>query len=143
MLRAAVEALVHLRDTNRGALSTQRMLRSLSLRAPISGRATFIRGRRRPLASESLSLRLRTFATLTNLPSSRRLPPNMTVHGSNGDERLDYGNFKLLQSFDIKYAPVTISKWRSEKTGLTVVLGSHASPIVSLHHVWIIKLIVW
>lgn len=43
----------------------------------------------------------------------------------------DFGNFKLLQSFDIKYAPVKVSKWRSEKTGLTVVVGDHAAPIVS------------
>jgi hypothetical protein len=37
----------------------------------------------------------------------------------------DYGNFKLLQSFPIKYAPVNVAKWRSEKTGLMVVVGSH------------------
>ncbi|WWC62849.1 uncharacterized protein I303_105447 [Kwoniella dejecticola CBS 10117] len=43
----------------------------------------------------------------------------------------DYGFFKLLQSFPIKYAPITISKWRSEKTGLTVVLGSHQAPITN------------
>ncbi|WWC88419.1 uncharacterized protein L201_003330 [Kwoniella dendrophila CBS 6074] len=43
----------------------------------------------------------------------------------------DYGSFKLLQSFPIKYAPITISKWRSEKTGLTVVLGSHQAPITN------------
>lgn len=42
-----------------------------------------------------------------------------------------YGNFKLLQSFPISYAPVKVQKWRSEKTGLTVVLGSHDAPIVS------------
>ncbi|KAK8858824.1 hypothetical protein IAR55_003054 [Kwoniella newhampshirensis] len=43
----------------------------------------------------------------------------------------DQGNFKLLQSFPIKYAPITVSKWRSEKTGLTVVLGSHQAPITN------------
>ncbi|BEI83257.1 hypothetical protein CcaverHIS002_0311250 [Cutaneotrichosporon cavernicola] len=43
----------------------------------------------------------------------------------------DYGNFKLLQSLDLKYAPVTVSKWRSEKTGLTVTLGNHSSPITN------------
>lgn len=42
----------------------------------------------------------------------------------------DFGNFKLLQSFPIKYAPVEVAKWRSEKTGLTVVVGSHAAPVV-------------
>ncbi|WWD18715.1 hypothetical protein CI109_103169 [Kwoniella shandongensis] len=43
----------------------------------------------------------------------------------------DHGNFKLLKSFPIKYAPITVSKWRSEKTGLTVVLGSHQAPITN------------
>ncbi|WRT68029.1 uncharacterized protein IL334_005004 [Kwoniella shivajii] len=43
----------------------------------------------------------------------------------------DYGSFKLLQSFPIKYAPITVSKWRSDKTGLTVVLGSHQAPITN------------
>ncbi|OCF75418.1 cytoplasmic protein [Kwoniella mangroviensis CBS 8886] len=43
----------------------------------------------------------------------------------------DYGSFKLLQSFPIEYAPVTVSKWRSEKTGLTVVLGSHQAPVTN------------
>ena len=42
----------------------------------------------------------------------------------------DFGNFKLLQSFPVPYAPLTVSKWRSIKTGLTVVLGSHDSPVV-------------
>ncbi|OCF37287.1 cytoplasmic protein [Kwoniella heveanensis BCC8398] len=43
----------------------------------------------------------------------------------------DHGNFKLIKSFPIKYAPITLSKWRSEKTGLTVVLGSHEAPITN------------
>jgi hypothetical protein len=41
------------------------------------------------------------------------------------DDARDYGSFKLLQSFPIKYAPVKVTKWRSEKTGLTVVVGDH------------------
>ena len=45
-------------------------------------------------------------------------------------EHHDLGAFKLLQSFDIEYAPVKVSKWRSENTGLTVVVGSHKNPIV-------------
>ncbi|WVO17244.1 hypothetical protein L204_104936 [Cryptococcus depauperatus] len=46
-------------------------------------------------------------------------------------ETRDYGNFKLLKAFPIKHAPVSIAKWRSEKTGLTVVLGSHQAPITN------------
>jgi hypothetical protein len=46
---------------------------------------------------------------------------------TNKDEAagVDYGHFELLQSFPLKYAPVTVSKWRSKRTGLTVVVGSH------------------
>ncbi|ORY30613.1 cytoplasm protein, partial [Naematelia encephala] len=46
-----------------------------------------------------------------------------------------YGNFKLLNSFPVEYAPITVSKWRSQKTGLTVVVGSHAAPITNGHFV--------
>ncbi|KAK4688517.1 presequence protease, partial [Tremellales sp. Uapishka_1] len=44
---------------------------------------------------------------------------------------VDYGHFTLLSSFPIEYAPVTVSKWRSEKTGLTVVVASHDAPIIN------------
>ncbi|TYJ56451.1 hypothetical protein B9479_002854 [Cryptococcus floricola] len=43
----------------------------------------------------------------------------------------DYGNFKLLKSFDVDFAPIQVSKWKSEKTGLTVVLGKHDAPITN------------
>ena len=44
----------------------------------------------------------------------------------------DYGSYKLLQSFPIKYAPVGVGKWKSEKTGLTVVVGSHEGASLQL-----------
>lgn len=70
----------------------------------------------------------------------RRLPP-LFKHGTSTHYPIalrmasstaaqDQGNFKLLKSFPIGYAPITVSKWRSEKTGLTVVVGSHQAPIV-------------
>lgn len=43
----------------------------------------------------------------------------------------DYGHFSLLQSVDVEYAPVKVSKWRSERTGLTVVVGNHSSPVTN------------
>lgn len=72
--------------------------------------------------------------------SLRRLPP-LFKHGASTHYPIalrmasstaaqDQGNFKLLKSFPIGYAPITVSKWRSEKTGLTVVVGSHQAPIV-------------
>jgi Zn-dependent M16 (insulinase) family peptidase len=44
---------------------------------------------------------------------------------------VDYGHFSLLQSFPVENAPVTLSKWRSKRTGLTVVVGNHESPITN------------
>jgi hypothetical protein len=43
----------------------------------------------------------------------------------------DYGHFSLLQSFPVENAPITLSKWRSQRTGLTVVVGNHESPITN------------
>lgn len=40
-------------------------------------------------------------------------------------EHGDFGDYKLISSFDIKYAPIRIGKWKSERTGLSVVVGSH------------------
>ena len=42
----------------------------------------------------------------------------------------DFGNYKLLQSFRVEYAPITISKWRSDKTGLSIVLAQHQSGLM-------------
>ncbi|OXG18692.1 cytoplasmic protein [Cryptococcus neoformans Tu401-1] len=71
----------------------------------------------------------------------RRLPPlfkhgtsthyPITLRMASSTAAQDQGNFKLLKSFPIGYAPITVSKWRSEKTGLTVVVGSHQAPITN------------
>ena len=45
--------------------------------------------------------------------------------------KVDHGHFNLLQEVDIEYAPVKVSKWRSERTGLTVVVGNHSSPVTN------------
>ncbi|GMM36072.1 Sdd3 protein [Saccharomycopsis crataegensis] len=39
-------------------------------------------------------------------------------------------NFKLLDSFDVEYAPASVKKWKSERTGLQVVLIDQKSPMV-------------
>jgi len=44
---------------------------------------------------------------------------------------VDYGHFSLLQSFPVENAPVTLSRWKSQRTGLTVVVGNHESPITN------------
>ncbi len=70
----------------------------------------------------------------TTIPTQSSRNMATTTHSPQG---ADYGNFKLLQSFPVKYAPITLQRWRSEKTGLTVVLGSHATPIVSDLCLWV------
>lgn len=54
------------------------------------------------------------------------------MDSSSAQAPTDFGSFKLLQDFPVSYAPVRISKWRSDKTGLTVVLGHHdGEPIMT------------
>lgn len=72
----------------------------------------------------------RLSTTTSPLPFISTLPSYRAM-ATQSAPATDYGHFKLLQSFDIKYAPVKVSKWRSERTGLTVVVGDHASPVVS------------
>lgn len=48
------------------------------------------------------------------------------------EEAKSYGSFKLLQSFPIQYAPIGVAKWKSEKTGLSVVVGNHECEFVAL-----------
>ena len=87
------------------------------------------------------SLPARLYTTKTTTPIKRNLralyppsfhPTRRNMATAQDVPARDFGSFKLLQSFPIKYAPVTVSKWRSEKTGLTVVVGSHEAPVVRL-----------
>jgi hypothetical protein len=76
--------------------------------------------------------RFQTFATVVESSGSSSNALDMVAQSPlQGGKPQDYGNFKLLKSLDIDYAPVSLAKWKSEKTGLTVVVGSHASPVVS------------
>lgn len=65
------------------------------------------------------TLQRRAFAQPVTMVTTPSAPPPSAA-------AKDYGNFKVLQSFDLPYAPVNVSKWRSDKTGLTVVLGHHS-----------------
>ena len=58
--------------------------------------------------------------------------PTATPAAAAADAPADYGSFRLLQTVPLDYAPVRLSKWRSDKTGLTVTLGKHSTPIVRL-----------
>lgn len=63
--------------------------------------------------------------------SSTRSSAMVNTTSGSSSAKVDYGHFNLLQSVDIEYAPVKVSKWRSERTGLTVVVGNHSSPVTN------------
>lgn len=37
----------------------------------------------------------------------------------------EFGNYEVLTDFELAFAPVRVTKFRSKKTGLQVVLGHH------------------
>lgn len=69
----------------------------------------------------------------TNLLSSRPLPisfvkvPANTIRNmsTSTDQKVDLGNYEVLTEFSLDYAPVTVTKYRSKKTGFQVVVGNH------------------
>lgn len=63
--------------------------------------------------------------------SSSRSSAMVNTTSTSSSLEVDYGHFNLLQTVDIEYAPVKVSKWRSGRTGLTVVVGSHSSPVTN------------
>lgn len=89
----------------------------------------------------SFTRRGRVQSTIPRLfsPSSRTAPFHLqhrsyamvNTPSSTAGQKVDYGHFTQLQSFPIEYAPVTLSKWRSDRTGLTVVVGNHSSPVTN------------
>lgn len=112
--------MIHLvNSTLRFSLNRTRLTRSIgpnqSVLPPVNLRLVV----NRPLATSIPDIR-RELLGHPNMMSATDIPPT------------DFGHFKLLQSFPVKYAPITLQKWRSERTGLTVVVGSHATPIVSI-----------
>lgn len=40
-------------------------------------------------------------------------------------EKVDLGDYEVLTEFSLEYAPVTVTKYRSKKTGFQVVVGNH------------------
>jgi hypothetical protein len=81
---------------------------------------------RAPLSSLAL-VRTLTISAPTS-PAAKRARLDMAAPtGPPGwaEDAQTYGSFKLLQRFPVPYAPIGIAKWRSEKTGLSVVVGSH------------------
>ena len=68
----------------------------------------------RPARPTSLTaLGYRNLSSLTTTKTPFVIPPAMEIESS--------GNFDLLKRVDVAYSPITVSKWRSRVTGLTVV----------------------
>jgi hypothetical protein len=76
-------------------------------------------------------------STSSNLLASRipTLPPvkksaitaaaMSTSSASSSNGEVDLGNYEVLSEFSLEYAPVTVTKYRSKKTGFQVVVGNH------------------
>lgn len=142
-----------LRTTRSAASSSLASLRIHTPRivSPISGGTSWTARSASTLSSNNLSSAHGGAAAASNSPSGSPTAKRQKLHtstassatisnanmtgaiqqgqgeGPNGwkESVQDYGAYKLLQSFPIKYAPVGVGKWKSEKTGLTVVVGSH------------------
>ncbi|KAJ9111193.1 hypothetical protein QFC20_002687 [Naganishia adeliensis] len=50
-------------------------------------------------------------------------------------EKVDLGDYEVLTEFSLEYAPVTVTKYRSKKTGFQVVVGNHKAPITNAYFV--------
>ena len=77
-------------------------------------------------------------------PSSRivSLPPvkkffatsaTMSADSPRHSGEVDLGNYEVLSEFSLEYAPVTVTKYRSKKTGFQVVVGNHKGKCVCCH----------
>ena len=108
---------------NLRAASSSRIAKSCSTVATFRSRSLSTLPRRSPISNVSAS----EYRSISSAFCRKMATHAPDVHPQ------DFGNFKLLQSFPIKYAPVEVAKWRSEKTGLTVVVGSHAAPVTNGH----------
>ncbi|KAJ9101136.1 hypothetical protein QFC21_003354 [Naganishia friedmannii] len=51
------------------------------------------------------------------------------------EQKVDLGNYEVLTEFSLDYAPVTVTKYRSKKTGFQVVVGNHKSPITNAYFI--------
>ncbi|KAJ9110677.1 hypothetical protein QFC19_001506 [Naganishia cerealis] len=53
--------------------------------------------------------------------------PTHTIRNmsTSATQKVDLGNYEVLTEFSLDYAPVTVTKYRSKKTGFQVVVGNH------------------
>jgi hypothetical protein len=67
----------------------------------------------------AFSPRLKTFATVSNIP-----PAKMTIQ----QHKKQYKNFDLVDRVDLHFAPgMSVEKWKSRVTGLTVYWANFPS----------------
>jgi Zn-dependent M16 (insulinase) family peptidase len=48
-------------------------------------------------------------------------------------DAVDLGNYERLTEFKLAYAPVTVAKYRSKKTGFSVVVANNKAPITNAY----------
>lgn len=54
---------------------------------------------------------------------------------SSQSTNVDCGNYELLSEFKLDYAPASVAKYRSKKTGFTVVVADNKAPITNAYFV--------
>lgn len=111
------------------------MIRKLTDLRPV------LRTHPRSFARAHLSISSPLTSSLCSTPNSRfrfssrrHLSTRMNQDGTN-QPPVDFGHFEPLTAFNIKYAPIHLAKYRSKRTGLSVVVGNHKSPITNGHFV--------
>ena len=79
---------------------------------------------RTPVSFSSTSLSSR-ISSLPPIKKSITTSAAMSADSANTSGGVDLGNYEVLSEFSLEYAPVTVTKYRSKKTGFQVVVGNH------------------
>ena len=75
-----------------------------------------------PFSSTRLSSRISSLPPIKKFITTSAAMSADSVNTSGG---VDLGNYEVLSEFSLEYAPVTVTKYRSKKTGFQVVVGNH------------------
>ena len=57
----------------------------------------------------------------------------MSTFATAEQDAVDFGNYERLTEFKLAYAPVTVAKYRSKKTGFSVVVANNKAPITNAY----------
>jgi hypothetical protein len=100
------------------------LLRSCNLERSLAHQQTRgINSKPNSTSSNLLSSRISTLPPVKKSATTAAAMSTSSASSSNGE--VDLGNYEVLSEFSLEYAPVTVTKYRSKKTGFQVVVGNH------------------